>query len=287
MLIAAGCGAGVAAGDGRVRVVAAENFWGSIAGQLGGAHADVQSVITNPSTDPHDYEPTSGDARGVAEASLVIENGLGYDPWMPRLVAANQTRGQAVLNVGTLLGLHDGANPHRWYIPSDVENVSAAITSSLKRIDPKHSTYYQARHAAFEAEGLATYHRLIAEIRSRYGGTPVGASESIFSGIAQATGLDLVTPATYLQAISEGADPTATDTATVHDQIQGRRIEVWVFNSQNATPDIQSLSRAARAKHIPVTTITETMVPSGGSFQQWQVSELRSLKAALHRATGR
>jgi zinc/manganese transport system substrate-binding protein len=289
VLVAAGCGSGAGASDstGRVRVVAAENFWGSIAAQLGGAHVDVDSVITNPATDPHDYEPTAADGRGVAEASLVIENGVGYDPWMSRLVAANQTDGQRVLNVGTLIGLPDGANPHRWYFPPDVEKVSSAITAQLKRVDPTHSAYYQSRHEVFETTGLATYHRLIAEIRSRYAGTAVGASESIFEGVARATGLDLVTPAAYLRAISEGDDPTAGDTATVHEQISTGRIKVWVFNSQNATPDIQALNRAARARHIPVTTITETMVPSRGSFEQWQVKELRSLESALHRATGR
>jgi zinc/manganese transport system substrate-binding protein len=73
----------------------------------------------------------------------------------------------------------------------------------------------------------------------------------------------------------------------VHDQISDGRIDVWVFNSQNATPDIQSLTRAARARHIPVTTITETMVPSGGTFQAWQVGQLRALLAALSRATAR
>src|SRR5215469_15847542 len=79
----AGCSTAPAAtldgGGGKITVVAAENFWGSIAGQLGGDHVQLTSIITNPQTDPHDYEPTPADARTVASAQLVIVNGIGYD----------------------------------------------------------------------------------------------------------------------------------------------------------------------------------------------------------------
>jgi zinc/manganese transport system substrate-binding protein len=288
-LIGGGCGSGPAAGAGRgpILVLAAENFWGSIAAQLGGPRVEVQSVITNPNADPHDYEPTASDGRAAAEADYVIENGVGYDPWMAQLVAANGVGHQRVLSVGALVGAQAGDNPHRWYFPSDVEAVATRITADYRRLDPTHAAYYNARRRAFETTGLAEYHRVIHEIRTRYAGTAVGASESIFVGLAQATHLDLVTPARYLRAISQGIDPTASDTATVADQIARGDIKVWVYNSQNATPDIQSLTAQARSAGIPVTTITETMVPSGGSFQAWQVRELRSLMRALARATGR
>ncbi len=82
----AGTGAG---GGGRLRVVAAENFWGSIASQLGGSKVDVSSIIVNPDTDPHSYEPTAADARTMAGARLAIVNGIGYDNWAPKLLAAS------------------------------------------------------------------------------------------------------------------------------------------------------------------------------------------------------
>src|SRR6266536_1394144 len=96
-------------------VVAAENFWGSIARQLGGTHVAETSIITNPSADPHDYEPAASDARTIASAQLVIVNGIGYDPWAQKLLAANPVQGRRTLTVGTLLGLKDGDNPHQWY----------------------------------------------------------------------------------------------------------------------------------------------------------------------------
>ena len=279
---------GATSGGGtKVQVVAAENFWGSIASQLGGVHAQVTSIITNPNTDPHDYEPTAADGRTIAEAQYVIDNGVGYDPWVPKLVAANQTSGQKVLDVGDLLGLKDGDNPHRWYFPDNVQRVIEQITAEYKKLDPADAAYFDRQQQQFETTGLAKYHQLIADIKAKYSGTPVGASESIFQGIAQATGLALITPYSYLKAISEGTDPTAADKSTVDAQINDNQIKVWVFNSQNSTPDIQTLTTEAKNHHIPVTTITETLSPAGASFQAWQSAQLQSLEQALARATGK
>ncbi len=141
----AGSSGSSAAPGTRLRVVAAENTWGSIAAQLGGDHAEVVSLITNPDTDPHDYEPTPADARTVAEAQEVIVNGLGYDTWASRLVAADQVEGQHQLDVGHLLGLRTGANPHRWYYPDDVVLVVDQITADYQRLDPADGGEFAAR----------------------------------------------------------------------------------------------------------------------------------------------
>jgi len=139
----AGCASvGVPVSGGRgVRIVAAENFWGSIALQLGGAHAGVQSIIVNPAQDPHSYEPTTADARAMASAQLAIVNGVGYDPWASKLLAANPVPGRVALTVGSLFGLHEGDNPHRWYDPSEVLQVARAITAALSELDPHHAGY--------------------------------------------------------------------------------------------------------------------------------------------------
>ena len=288
VIVASACGSlPHSATSGAVRVVAAENFWGSIATQLAGSRADVQSIIVNPAQDPHAYEPTAGDARTMATAQLAIVNGVGYDPWAPRLLAANPVSGRITLDVGELLGLHDGDNPHRWYNPTNVEQVAAAITRDLQRLDPHHSASYAARLKAFDTTALATYHALIAEIARRFAGVPVGASESIFALQAPALGLRLLTPYSFMRAISEGTELTARDTATAEHQITARQIKVWVYNSQNATPEIQRLNGLARAAKIAIATVTETLSPATASFEQWQVHQLLGLIAALHRATGR
>jgi zinc/manganese transport system substrate-binding protein len=272
---------------GKVRVVAAENFWGSIARQLGGAHAQVQSLIVNPAQDPHSYEPTTGDARAMATAQLAIVNGVGYDPWAPKLLAANPVNGRITLTVGTLFGLREGENPHRWYDPADVTRVAQTITADLQRLDPPHRRYFAERLTQLRSRGLAGYHRLIAQIRARYRGVAVGASESIFALQAPALGLDLITPPGFMKAISEGTEVTAQDIVTTERQLAGHRIKVWLYNAQNVTPEIQRLNRAAHAAGIPTVTLTETLSPASDSFQQWQLAQLSRLQAALHRATGR
>jgi len=287
-LLLAGCaGTGTVASGGRIQVVAAESFWGSVASQLGGDRVRVTSIVSNPATDPHDYEPTPADGRALAGAGMAIVNGVGYDGWASKLLAASPSSGRVVLSVGDLVGVRAGRNPHRWYSPPDVERVISAITAAYSRVDPKHAGYFAARRRTFETAGLGAYHRVIAQIRQRYAGTAVGASESIFAPLAQALGLRLITPGGFLAAVSEGTDPTAADKATTDRQISTRAISVWIYNRQNTTPDVQRLNAAARRAGVPVTTITETPVPGSATFQAWQVAQLDALRRALARATGR
>ncbi len=285
--VLAGCGAIGEASPRGASVVAAENFWGSIAGQIAGTTSSVQSIITNPAQDPHSYEPTANDARTLATAQLAIVNGVGYDPWASKLLAANPYPARIVLDVGSLLGLHDGDNPHRWYDPADVVRVARMIGTDLASSDPRHRANYKSRELAFETQGLARYDQLIATIKRRYQGVPVGASESIFALQAPALGLDLITPASFMKAISEGTEVTAQDTIAAQDQITRHRIKVWIYNSQNATPEVSQLNALARANHIPVATISETLTPASASFEQWQVAQLERIESALHEATGR
>jgi len=284
----AGCGSGSGAvTQGGLRVVAAENFWGSIAAQLAGSKATVTSIIVNPNTDPHSYDPTPANARTLAGAKLAIVNGIGYDDWAPKLLAASPLAGRITLDVGGLLGLHDGDNPHPWYSPTNVNRVVGAIVADLTRLEPRDGSYFRARERSFETTGLARYHALINEIRARYRGVAVGYSESIFQPLGEALGLRLLTPYSFTKAIAEGTDVTAADKETVDRQAQEHLIKVWVFNSQNVTPDVQRVNQLARAAGIPIATVTETLSPASDSFQQWQVSELERLITALHRATGR
>ena len=277
---------GPAGSSGVIQVAAAENFWGSIAAQVGGRHVHVVSIITNPNTDPHSYEPTAADARIFAGARLVIENGIGYDPWAGQLLAADQGQ-QAVLNVGAALGVPAGGNPHRWYNPADVRAVIRLLAADYGRLDPAHKAYFARRQASFTSAGLRKYFSLIAAIRARYRGTPVGASESIFSMLAPALGLRLLTPYSFLRAISEGTEVSAADKQTVDDQISHHLIKIYVYNSQNLTPDVQAQLAAAQAARIPVATITETLTPVADTYQAWQVRQLDGIEAALARASGR
>lgn len=291
VVVLAGCGSqgdGAAMGaGGRIQVVAAENFWGSLAAQVGGERVQVRSLIVNPGTDPHSYEPTARDARTMAGARLAIVNGVGYDEWASRLLAASPLPGRVVLNVGALLGLHNGANPHRWYFPADVFTVVNRLVADYDRLDPAGAAYFAQQRRTLETRGLARYDELRREIRARYAGVPVGYSESIFQGLGEDLGLKLLTPYSFAKAIAEGSEVTAQDRRTVDSQAEDRKIAVWVFNSQNVTPDVQRVGELARAAHLPIATVTETLSPASDTFEQWQVSELEGLARALHEATGK
>lgn len=281
----AACGStssGSGSSSAAIKVVAAENFWGSIASQLGGDKVSVTSIITSPDADPHDYEPRSQDGRAVASAGYVIFNGVGYDPWAPKLVAASGRAGQTVLEVGKVVGVAEGGNPHRWYSPPDVQKVIDQISADYKRLDPADAAYFDQQKTTFESVGLKRYNDLIAEIRQKYSGTPVGASESIFAPLADGLGLKLLTPASFLNAISEGTDPTAQDKATIDGQIRSNAIKIYVYNSQNSTPDVKAQVDLAKKQGIPVTAITETP-PAKTSFQDWQAGQLSDLLDTLGR----
>jgi zinc/manganese transport system substrate-binding protein len=276
-----------ASGGERIAVVAAENFWGSIAAQLGGSKVTETSIISNPQTDPHSYEPTAADARTIASAQLFIQNGIGYDTsWAPGLVAANPSSARTVLTVGDVLGLQDGDNPHQWYSHQSVYEVIDAITAAYQQIDPADASYFAGQKTAFERSALAEYNELETQIKDKYSGTPIGASESIVSPLADTLGLRMLTPYSFLKDISEGTDPTIGDKTLIDQQIRNKQIKVYVYNSQNSTPDIQAQVALARQEGIPVTTVTETLSPAGDSFQQWMVGELQGLEKALAEGTG-
>lgn len=273
--------------SGAVRVIVAENFWGSIAAQVGGKHAQVTSIITDPNADPHSYSPTPNDVKSIADAQYVIYNGAGYDPWFNQELQANPTSGRKELNVGDLNGKKEGDNPHMWYNPDYVTAVVNKIRDDLKAIDPTDASAFDQSAQTFLTTGLQRYHDLIASIKAKYQGTPVGATESIFAYMAPALGLNLITPPSYLNAVSEAREISPADEATVEQQINQNKIKILVYNSQNTPNNIQALIQLAQAAHIPVATITETLSPKDATFQDWQSTQLEGIQNALAQATGK
>jgi zinc/manganese transport system substrate-binding protein len=271
----------------KLEVVAAESSWGSLAAQLGGDLVHVTSIVSNPDADPHDYEPTADDARTISTAKYVIFNGVGYDEWARRVVVSNASKNQQVLDVGALVSVQQGGNPHRWYFPVDVHRVIDQIVNDFKKLDPANAAAYDQHKAEFASTQLKRYDDAVDLIRQKYGNVPVGASESLFVGIADATGLDLLTPGSFLTAISEGRDPTVRDKTSVEQQIATKAIKVFVFNPQNSTPEIANLLDQVRVQGIPVVNFTETLVPANATFVDWQVAQLQALADALALATAK
>ncbi len=200
--------------DSKIQVVAAENFWGSLISQLGGTHTNVLSIVSDPNADPHEYESNSADARAIADANLVIVNGVGYDDWALQLIAASSIPHQVVLNVQELVNQPVGANPHFWYSPYYVNDTVKAMYKDLVSIDPTNTAYYKQQYVALNAS-LGVYNALIDEIKQKFGGTKVASTESIFEYLANATGLNLVSPPAFMEDVSEGIEPTAAELCAV------------------------------------------------------------------------
>ncbi len=282
--VLAACGAPGTGGSGTgtLQVIAGENFWGSIAAQLGGSRVSVTSIVTNPNTDPHEYESSATDARAFATANYVILNGAGYDDWGQKLRSANPSQSRKVFTVAELLNKKAGDNPHFWYNPDWVDKVADKITSDYRALDPADAGYFTQQREAF-GTALKPYRDATARIRSTFSGVPMGSTESIFVYLAQALGVNLISPPEFMQAISEGTDPPAQTVAQFQDQISHHQIKVLVYNTQTSTPITDNLKQLAAKNGIPVVGISETVQPATASFQDWQTKQLESLSAALSR----
>jgi zinc/manganese transport system substrate-binding protein len=291
VLLATGCTTAVTAnpvarpgGARLIDVVAAENFWGSLVSQLGGAHVHVLSIVSDPNADPHDYESSALAARAVAGARYVVQNGAGYDGWMTKLLAANPAAGRRVYDIGAALGKRAGDNPHLWYNPSYVTAACDRIEADLTSLDPKDAGYFTARRAAVTA-AFAGIREQLAQIRREDAGKPVAATESIFAYLASYLGLKLVSPPAFMDAVAEDNDPPVASVVQFEHQLSARQAAVLVYNKQTATALTTTVRGIAAAHHIPVVGVTETIQPPGQSFQRWFGAELTALSRALNGGT--
>lgn len=281
-VLAAACAPATATGGsgGQLRVVAAENFWGSLVTQLGGSRVSVTSVVTDPNTDPHDYQSSASTARSFAIAQYVVVNGAGYDGWAKSLLDANPTNGRTVFTVADLLGKHDGDNPHFWYSPAYVTRVADRITRDLSAIDGADAAYFRDQHAAF-ATALQPYENRVAEIKRQFAGRRIASTESIFVYMAGALGLDLISPPEFMKAVAEGNDPPASSVEVFRQQLRTREATVLVYNKQTETDLTSTMQQLATQQHIPIVGVYETLQPPGVTFQGWMVAELTAVESAL------
>ena len=264
-----------------LRVVAGQNFWGSIATMLGGTHVSVTSIVSDPNADPHEYETNTNDARAFAGADYVILNGAGYDDWGTKLLNANPVSGRKVLTVADLLGKKQGDNPHFWYNPAYVNQVADQITADYKALDPSSADTFTQQRGQFTT-ALKPYTDRLAAIKAQFAGTKVGSTESIFVYLADALGLNLISPPEFMQAVAEGNDPPAAAVAQFQDQIKQNQISVLVYNVQTATAVTTNLRRLAAQQNIPVVGVSETIQPPDISFADWQFAQLVALQNALN-----
>ena len=277
-----GCGgAAPAAAGGTVAVVAAENFWGDLARQIGGSHVTVTSIISDPNADPHTYETDPKGAAAISGASLVIENGLGYDDFVGRLLSTNPNGSRDVISIATTVGVTgNNPNPHLWYNPDYVTTAARAIESHLAGHDAADSTAFQTNLQSF-LTAYQPYIDTLGTIRARYSGAPIAYTERVAGYLVQKAGLRLVTPASFAQSIEDGNDPSPSDVAAMDGAVTARTVRLLLYNAQVTSPTTQKVRDLATANNVPVVGVAETIPAGEPDFQAWQIQQARAILTAL------
>jgi len=266
------------AADGKLSVVAAENFYGDVARQIGGEDVAVASIMSNPDQDPHLFETTPSTVRQIAAAQVVILNGADYDPWMDKLLKASPRPSRTAIVVADLVGKKAGDNPHLWYDPGTMSAAAKALAEAFAKADPAHKDGYAARLKTFLVS-LKPINEKIAAIRGKFAGTTVTASEPVFGYMAGALGLKMRNERFQLSIMND-TEPSAHDMAAFQDDLKGHKVRVMFYNKQASNKAVQTLVDLAHASKIPVVGVTET-APPNLSYQEWMLGELNDTAKAL------
>ena len=232
LLTAAAAPAKAAAGP--IAIVAAENFYGDVAEQIGGPEVHVTSILSNPDQDPHLFEVSPSVGRAVSGARIVIHSGIDYDPWMEKLLGAAKSADRKVIVVADLVGRKTGDNPHIWYDPRTMPALAKALTETLVAEDPAHAQDYRQREAAFLAS-LEPIEKKIGALRERLAGTPVTATEPVFGYMFEALGMKVMNESFQLSVMND-TEPSASDVAAFEKSLRTGQVKLLVYNSQATDP---------------------------------------------------
>jgi len=264
-----------------LQAVGAETQYANIITQIGGPYVTVTAIESDPNTDPHSFELSPAIAAKLANADLVVENGLCYDDWADKFLAATTNPSRRVINVQHLLNLPDSTpNPHLWYNPQTMPAVAKAITADLTALDPAHAAYYKTQDQKFEAS-LAPETAAIAAFRAKFAGSKIAVTEPVGNYLLDSLGLTIVTPFSLQNAIMNGTDPAPQDISLQNALFASHTAKIFVYNQQVTDPLTDSFLTTAKQNHIPVVGVYETMPAPGYTYQSWMLAEINALTAAL------
>jgi zinc/manganese transport system substrate-binding protein len=271
-------GVDTAQAAGPITIVAAENFYGDVASQIGGPDVKVTSILSNPDEDPHLFEASASVARAISGARIVVYSGIDYDPWMEKLIGAGQSSDRKVIVVADLIGKKTGDNPHIWYDVSAIQAFAKALADALESADPAHKGDYQSRLMQFE-RSLEPIKAKIAALHERLAGTPVTATEPVFGYMLDALGM-VSRNQKFQLAVMNNTEPSASDVAGFETDLKEHRVRLLVYNSQASDPVAARMLKLAKESHIPVVGAAETEPPEK-TYQAWMAGELDAIDHAL------
>jgi zinc/manganese transport system substrate-binding protein len=266
------------AADGRITVVAAENFYGDVAAQIGSDHVSAISILNSPDQDPHLFETSPSVVREIAAAQMVIYNGVDYDAWMEKILRVTPNAERIVINVADLLHKKAGDNPHLWYDPATMPALAKTLAGSLSTVDAAHADDFSNRLKNF-LSSLQPVNDKIAEIRGKHAGVPVTATEPVFGYMAAALHLTMRNQRFQLSVMND-TEPNATDLAAFESDLKTHKVKVLFYNTQASDSLVQRLVQLARTARVPVVGVTETC-PAKLSYQDWMLRELGETERAL------
>jgi zinc/manganese transport system substrate-binding protein len=260
-----------------VAVVAAENFYGDIAAEIGGVNVAVTNIQTDPDGDPRLLGASAATARALSEAKIVIVNGADDDPWMEKLLAANNAPGRREIRVASLVHENSSDNPPLWSNPATVRALANALTIDFGIVDPAHRMEYQRAGTAFLA-GLEPLDAKIAAMRGKYAESSVVALEPAFGAMADLLGLKVHNERFASSAMK--AEPNSADLADLESDLEGHKVKLMLYNAQASDPAVQRLLQIARQEKIPVVGVSEAK-PANMTYQEWIIEQLEAIDRAL------
>jgi zinc/manganese transport system substrate-binding protein len=264
-----------------IPVIAAESTYGAIAQAVGGPYVNVDSILRSPDVDPHTFEATPATARAVARARIVLLNGLGYDEWMRKLLAAAPSPRREVVvaaEVGRAWVMADG-NPHVFYDTRVADAVAARVATLLQRDDPAHAAEFARNLIAFRV-ALAAVDARVAQLRRAHPGLKVAATEPVFAYMLRALGWTSSGQRFQLDVMN-GTEPPPAVVARFEDELRARRVALLIYNRQVSEAVTQRMREVAGRAAIARVGIDE-IAPPGVGYAAWLQRSLDAVEAALH-----
>lgn len=258
----------------KINIVTSTNIYSDIASRIIGKYGKATALIANGDTDPHDFEPTTASAKVVAQADIVVANGMGYDSWMGNLASSNHKK---EVKVGEdLMGLSSSANPHIWYNLTMPKKYVAYLVKKLSKLDKKHASYYQANAKTYLKQ-IAKIEKVADQIDGKKS-KPVFVSEPVFDYALERTGFT-IGDKNFEEATEKETDPSAAMIAKMNKAIEKKQIAFFVNNTQSSSDTVKTFIKKAKAKNIPIIEARETM-PNKVSYAKWMLSNYQKLAKA-------
>lgn len=264
-------------------VVASTNVYGDIVKQIAGDKAAVTSIISDPAADPHSYEANTRTQLELSKATVVVENGGGYDDFVDTMLKSANSGSVKVLNAVEISGRTAAAgeelNEHVWYDLPSVEKLADAVASALSAAAPADASTFTSNAAAFKQK-LQQLAATAAAIKAAHPGKGVAITEPVPGYLLEACGLVDKTPEEFSEAIEEGTDVPASVLQETLDLFAGKQVALLAYNEQTTGPETEKVLAAAKKNGIPVVPVTETL-PAGKDYVTWMDGNLSAIKSAL------